>query len=381
VLTTGALGGKSVDSLLASIDLMDPISILLEWNNQSDTAFINRYWYAAETFTHASYGGYLVTRLDGYTEADAKSLVDRALTPQSNPYYILMDIDLSRGLGDPTMQPRSILLPSGDINDSYELNYYDYNADMTCAAGIISGRLGLSTQLDSTNTFILSPYALTGYISWGSNDSHFSAAAYNGTRFAPGGIAETAVSTSGRTLLPTTGGQTLIAELVAQGASGVKGYVTEPFLDAVASPTILFDFYTSGRNLAESYYAASRFVGWKDIIIGDPLCCLRGTFESTIASAKAKPDGTLISLDNKIVSAGTDDFGDRFYIQEPDRSSGIQVYMGRQFSGIAEGMIVSIRGILTTRNGERIIINPSVIALTPPPTTLIKSSAAQPHAK
>ena len=28
-----------------------------------------------------------------------------------------------------------------------------------------------------------------------------------------------------------------------------------------------------GRNLAESFYAASRFLKWKDVVIGDPLCC------------------------------------------------------------------------------------------------------------
>jgi hypothetical protein len=30
--------------------------------------------------------------------------------------------------------------------------------------------------------------------------------------------------------------------------------------------------YTSGFTLAESFYAASRFVGWEDVVIGDPLC-------------------------------------------------------------------------------------------------------------
>jgi hypothetical protein len=31
------------------------------------------------------------------------------------------------------------------------------------------------------------------------------------------------------------------------------------------------DRYTSGFTLAESFYAASRFVGWEDVVIGDPL--------------------------------------------------------------------------------------------------------------
>jgi len=90
--------------------------------------------------------------------------------------------------------------------------------------------------------------------------------------FSPGAIAETAVSTGARTFLPTTGGQSLIVDLIACHVTGVKGYCDEPLLQAVASPTVLFDRYTSGWNLAESFYAASRFVGWEDIIIGDPLC-------------------------------------------------------------------------------------------------------------
>jgi hypothetical protein len=58
----------------------------------------------------------------------------------------------------------------------------------------------------------------------------------------------------------------------AQGITGVKGYTDEPLLTAVASPSILFDRYTRGWPLAESFYAASRFVGWEDIVLGDPLC-------------------------------------------------------------------------------------------------------------
>ena len=71
---------------------------------------------------------------------------------------------------------------------------------------------------------------------------------------------------------PSAGGQSLIAELIEARVTGAKGYCDEPFLPAIASPTILFDRYTRGWNLAESFYAASRFVGWEDIVIGDPLC-------------------------------------------------------------------------------------------------------------
>jgi hypothetical protein len=54
--------------------------------------------------------------------------------------------------------------------------------------------------------------------------------------------------------------------------TGVKGYVSEPYLFAMAVPPLLFDRYVSGWNLAESYYCASPVLKWKDVIIGDPLC-------------------------------------------------------------------------------------------------------------
>ena len=37
--------------------------------------------------------------------------------------------------------------------------------------------------------------------------------------------------------------------------------------------TIALDRYTAGYTMAESLYAASHFVGWEDVVIGDPLCC------------------------------------------------------------------------------------------------------------
>jgi hypothetical protein len=43
-------------------------------------------------------------------------------------------------------------------------------------------------------------------------------------------------------------------------------------LQAIASPSVVMERYTSGFTLAESLYAASRFVGWTDVVIGDPLC-------------------------------------------------------------------------------------------------------------
>jgi uncharacterized protein (TIGR03790 family) len=127
--------------------------------------------------------------------------------------------------------------------------------------------------LDLTTAFIGGRSNLLGYFSWGSNDQGaYSASAYLSLFFAPGAVCDTAVSTSARTFLPTQGGQSLLVDLIAQGLTGGKGYTDEPLLQAIASPTIVLDRYTAGYTLAESFYAASHFVCWEDVVIGDPLC-------------------------------------------------------------------------------------------------------------
>ena len=86
-----------------------------------------------------------------------------------------------------------------------------------------------------------------------------------------GSIADTAVSTGGRSFnWGTTYGQSLIADLLEDGVSGVKGYVYEPYLTAVGMPSVLHPSYASGYNLAESHAAANRFSGWMGVVVGDP---------------------------------------------------------------------------------------------------------------
>ncbi len=106
--------------------------------------------------------------------------------------------------------------------------------------------------------------------------------------FVPGALAGMFVSTDGRTFkeppaswTPSDdarngvfGGshQSLMADLIREGVTGAAGHVDEPYLDATIRPDILFPAYVSGRNLAESYYAAMPYLSWQTIIIGDPLC-------------------------------------------------------------------------------------------------------------
>jgi uncharacterized protein (TIGR03790 family) len=276
-------GHPSVDSTLAALDyarLPGAMKIDITGSGAIGCAYSNRYWNATEPFSHRKFGGYLVTRLDGYTAADAEALVARSLAAEQNIAQILtrgkilLDVEPVFGLGDKTTQPG----PIASTNIPAESAYSEFNADMRHAYDVLTNR-GIPVELDLTTKFIGGRSNLLGYFSWGSNDERswesndfYSTNAYLSLYFAPGALSDTAVSTSARTFLPTTGGQSLMVDLIAHGLTGAKGYTDEPLLQAIASPTIVFDRYTAGYTLAESFYAASHFVGWEDVVIGDPLC-------------------------------------------------------------------------------------------------------------
>jgi uncharacterized protein (TIGR03790 family) len=263
----------SVDSTLAALDytnLPAALKIDITGSGAIGLAYSNRYWNATEPFSHAKFGGYLVTRLDGYTAADAKALTTGALAAEKGlaAGKILLDVQPIFGLGDKASQPAPI---SGAVIPQ-ESAWSEYNADMRKAHDRLLKR-GLADELDLSETFVGQRTNLLGYFSWGSNDARYSSAAYQTLFFAAGSISDTAVSTSARTFLPTQGGQSLLVDLIAHGLTCGKGYSDEPLLQAIASPTIALERYTAGYTMAESFYAASHFVGWEDIVVGDPLCC------------------------------------------------------------------------------------------------------------
>ena len=261
----------SVDSYLAAIDypnFKDAVKINITGSGATGFGWLNRYWKAKTPFSHAQFGGYLVTRLDGYTQADAMALVTRAIAAEKSTQIgkVLLDVQPHFGIDDVASQPLAV---TGTIKD--ESAYSSWNADLVKAGGLLAA-LNIPTDLDKNEAFVGDQTDLLGYFSWGSNDVKYSDKAYQSLRFLPGSIGDTAVSTSARTFLPTSGGQSLITDMIAHGITGVKGYTDEPLLQAIASPSVTMDRYTSGFTLAESFYAASRFVGWEDVVIGDPLC-------------------------------------------------------------------------------------------------------------
>lgn len=71
-----------------------------------------------------------------------------------------------------------------------------------------------------------------------------------------------------------------------------------------------------------------------------------------LSDAKSRADGTLVSITGQVVTAA---FTGYFYVEEPDRSSGIRVT-----GSAAVGSTVSVTGPITTIDGERVIDATSV---------------------
>ncbi|MCW5937799.1 MAG: TIGR03790 family protein [Fimbriimonadaceae bacterium] len=239
--------GRAVDSQLAAMRM--DFKAMEQPEPEQIKRSLNPYFNKNEHFDSSKFNMYLVTRLDGYTLADAKKLVDNSLAakPSKGPFFF------------------------DQAANRTDQGYGELNKALETAAAIMKKK-EFKAALESTSAFVAPSEALMGYCSWGSNDSNFSAESYHALKFQPGAVCETFVSTSGRTFAKPTVGQSLVADLIAQGVTGVKGYVSEPYTFALARPEILFDRYTSGFNLAESFYMASLVTKWKDVVIGDPLC-------------------------------------------------------------------------------------------------------------
>ncbi|MFZ4621667.1 MAG: TIGR03790 family protein [Bacteroidota bacterium] len=215
------------------------------------------YYRQRNNFTRQQYGIYLVARLDGYTVADVKSLIDRADVidthlPESGKFVFDMD-------------------PSWNSAAPY------LNTRMKTANDTLIKR-SMSVTLDQTSTYLVNQQQVNGYVGWGTNDKYSSYHGLLNFTWNPGAIAETYVSTSGRTFsAPAVYGQSLIADIISEGVTAAKGYVYEPYSSAMADVSMLFDLYTDGYTVAESYYSSSPFLSWMDVVVGDPKFRLVGT--------------------------------------------------------------------------------------------------------
>ncbi len=212
-------------------------------------------------FEHPRFAMYLVTRLAAYDMAGMKGLVDRALLARNTGKFVIDARADNSTPGNQWLREAARLLPKDRL------------------------------VLDDSPAVVTDQKDVIGYASWGSNDPdrtrrflHF--------QWLPGAIATEFVSTDGRTFKrppdawrlgtwkdPSTwfegGPQTLAAEYIYEGATGVSGQVNEPYLSFCPRPDYVLPAYFAGRNLAESYYLGIPGLSWMNIVIGDPLTPLR----------------------------------------------------------------------------------------------------------
>ena len=206
---------------------------------------------------------YLVTRLDGFTVDDVRKMIDRAVQPAQDGQIVLdqKSAGIDRG-GDAWLAQ--------------------------AAERLTTMKQGERVRLENTRAVAAVTGPVLGYFSWGSNDPA-NQRRQMGLQFVNGAIGGMFVSTDGRTFREpgpawrpamagsTSGGQSLVGDLIREGITGVSGHVAEPFLDGIVRPQILFPAYLSGFNLAESFYLAMPYLSWQDVVIGDPLCSPFGT--------------------------------------------------------------------------------------------------------
>lgn len=231
----GAQGGFSIDGALATC-LMRP----------KPTAQINNpYWEANVRFTRAQFRDMLlVTRLDGTTFAQARTLIGSSLgaRPVAGPFY---------------------------LRDSFVMS-------MKAANDLLAGRKLTTEWIEGFNNGAFPRYQGSGgpfMAHWGAgpHDTQFSEAEFAALRFLPGALCDLTWSTSAAGLRDKTS-KGNIAVMTAGGAAGAHGYVSEPFAIAVSKPEIVLERYTRGFNLAESFAMGTPFLHWKDVVLGDPLC-------------------------------------------------------------------------------------------------------------
>lgn len=226
---------------------------------------------AAKRFSRLTSDIYLVSRLDGFTVADVKALIDRGLAPARDGRIVL--------------DQRATMIDRG--GDAWLAE---------TATRLTTAGKGERVLLDSTRAIAKAEGPVLGYFSWGSNDPA-NQLRKTGLVFANGAIGGAFVSTDGRTFREpaaewrpapagaATGGQSLAADLIRDGLTGVTAHVAEPYLDAVARPQILFPAYLAGFGLVESYYLAIPFVSWQNVVVGDPLV---SPFQTTMADAEVQ---------------------------------------------------------------------------------------------
>lgn len=199
---------------------------------------------------HPTNGVLLVARLDGPTPAIARSLVDKALSAETNGLWGRAYFDL-RSITDPGYKP-------GD--------------DMLRDASEFARHAGYETTVDTNAAtfppeFPMSQIAI--YCGW--YDANVSGPLAQPTvEFMPGALAYHLHSSSAGNLRSPT--MNWVGPLLAKGATISLGSVDEPYLTGTPDMSVfLARFLFQGFTFGEAACAAQSTLSWQTTVVGDPL--------------------------------------------------------------------------------------------------------------
>ncbi len=274
-------------------------------------------------FTRTKYGVYLVSRLMGYDEAGSRALVDRAYGNRGSGIFVLDKgvwpgvFELSDELNvrmDTAMQRlqamgvESSRFVADAAGDTYITGQQDVLMYVSWGYNDLQSRVPLERWHGSygrpASTWANGAVGET-YVSYGGrtfngcpsysvpecpscSPKYYVTYAAGAEGVMPAGTVldsgECGSQLQSDTQMPagtrfynfTRPNQGLVADLVAEGAAGVKGYVNEPGMGAMARVDLLFPRYYQGYNLGDSFYSSSQRTYWMDVYVGDPKGRLRG---------------------------------------------------------------------------------------------------------
>jgi tripartite motif-containing protein 71 len=265
-------------------------AVTLLYQTYSNTAQIANPYYNAdsaldmtnrfETNTFSTNGvvlKYLVTRLDGYTVANVKSMIDRASNADTtgSGYFVL---------------------------DKYSgTNNFNFDSMSTAHSTLktMSKNVHPNPYSTGTSAITTAPGSVVGYTSYGlyaglpnnyyNNTFHFT--------YLNGAVASTYESYAAFSMIvPDTTNHGQVAQFIAAGGSGGIGNVYEPYSNAIAEEDIWMASYASGYTWADSAYMSLQYIDWTTVVFGDPLMMIVQT-DTTAPSVPGTPVTTTPTAD------------------------------------------------------------------------------------
>ena len=211
----------------------------------------NPYYGLNAHFSKATFGFYLVTRLDGYSLSDVINLINNSGSGIGiNKNSAKTVVDVSNGYDQDSIYFSDVFIPAYDF-----LSENSWNSILD---------LNFPALKEQTNVFL--------YLGVGHGPLPFQQLDYE---FVNGSASIMEMCSSSFTFDFDAKGTNdlLLGDLIAEGCTAGYGNVDYIFFGNIMSPELFVERYlnpSENFNLAEAFYMAGRTLSWQTVVIGDP---------------------------------------------------------------------------------------------------------------